>query len=362
MNIHFYKATNPTDTALDILEFENLTRRRFLKGAGGLLGAAALGACGASGEQAAAPTATVAATRIAETPRGSVTIPANPQRVVALFTHDLANALVLGLAVIAGPGETGQPDAPFPPYLVEMFGARLDSLTRIAYQPELNFEQIAALQPDVILSGIFGNYDPGYEKLDAIAPTVTYRYSEGEQFVLVPWQTVLRINGEQFGREAAAEEWIARFDARAADLRARLVTRWAGATFAVVGPAPEGVYVYGSAAGHIPITLSEKLGLKVADSVNALLAETGIQAQGGTTISFERLGDIDADILFVPISAGADGKPNRSEFEALTAQPLWSTLPAVRAGHVYEFTGDIFYESGPMAMAFLDVVERALLP
>jgi ABC-type Fe3+-hydroxamate transport system substrate-binding protein len=37
------------------------------------------------------------------------------------------------------------------------------------------------------------------------------------------------------------------------------------------------------------------------------------------------------------------------------------TRTAVQAGHVYEFTGDVWYESGPMVMAFLDVVERALL-
>lgn len=337
---------------------ERLTRRRFIIGAGAL-GLGLITGCG-PGEQVAAPTATVAATRTATTPRGPVAIPANPQRVVAVYTHDLANALVLGLPVIAGPGEAGQPGAPFPPYLVEMFGAKLDGVTRIAHQPEPNFEQIAALNPDVILAGIFGNYDPGYDKLDAIAPTVTYRYSEGEQFALVPWQTVLRINGEQFGREAAAEEWIARFEQRTSDLRTRLIPRWADATFALVEPAPDGVYVYGTAGGHIPITLSEKLGLSMADSVNALLAEAGIEAQGGTTISYERLGDIDADILFVPISVGADGTPSRTRFEALTAQPLWSTLPAVRAGQVYEFTGDIFYESGPMALAFVDVVERAL--
>ncbi|GAB4425798.1 MAG: hypothetical protein OHK0015_06120 [Chloroflexi bacterium OHK40] len=319
-----------------------------------------LAGCGRPG--ASAPTATVVATRTANTPRGPVTIPANPQRLVAIYSHDLANALALGLAVIAGPGENGQPGAPFPPYLVEAFGSRLDSVTRIAYRPELNFEQIASLQPDVILSGIFGPYDPGYEKLDAIASTVTYHYSEGDQYVLVPWQTVLRINGEQFGREAAAEEWISRFEQRAADLRTRLALRWAGTTFAVVEPLSDSVFLYGATSGHMPITLSEKLGLKLADSVSRLLAEAGIQEQGGTRLSLERLGEIDADVLFVLISAGATGTPDRSGFEVMTAQALWATLPAVQSGHVYEITGDIFYESGPMAMAFLDVVERALLP
>lgn len=339
---------------LVVPDIEDITRRDFLVG-----GAAALllGGCGGGDE------GTDVRTRTADTPRGHVDIPADPQRVVAVYTHDLANALVLGLPVIAGPGETGQPDASFPPYLRDMFGEELDGVARIAYQPELNFEQLALLRPDVILTGVFGGAadDPQYDRLDEIAPTVTYLYSEGEEYSIVPWRTVLRRNGEQFGREAAAEDWISRFEQRAADLRSRLEADWSGATYAIVGPYADQVYVYGSEAGHIPRTLSEDLGLVLADSVSRLVDEAGQLAQGGTGVSFEQVGAIDADILFVPVSASSDGTPDRSGIEALSEKPLWSTLPAVQAGQVHEFTGDIFYESGPMAMAFLDVVEESLL-
>ena len=339
---------------------ERLTRRRFIIGAGGLLGMAALGACGA-GEEAAAPTPTTEATRTVATPRGSVTIPAHPQRVAALYTHDLENALILGLPVIAGPGEQGRADAPFPPYLVEAFGAQLNGITQIVNRPEINFEQLAALQPDVILSGMFGNLDIGYDKLDAIAPTVTYRYSMGAEFTLMSWQEVLHQNGEQFGREDAAEAWITRFEQRAADLRERLVPEWRGATYAIVEPYGDQFWTYGATGGHTARTLTEELGIELADSVNRLLAEARQRSQGGGAVSYELLGAIDADIIFIPISAGADGTPDRAGVEAVTAQALWATLPAVQAGQVYEFTSDISYESGPMALAFLGLVERALL-
>jgi ABC-type Fe3+-hydroxamate transport system substrate-binding protein len=111
----------------------------------------------------------------------------------------------------------------------------------------------------------------------------------------------------------------------------------------------------------MPKTLSEDLGLVLADSVSRLLADAAQLAQGGAEVSLERLGEIDADILFIPVYAGSDGTPDRSGIEALAERSLWSTLPAVQAGEVYEFTGDITYESGPMAMAFLDVVEESLL-
>jgi iron complex transport system substrate-binding protein len=346
-------------TEISLPAIEDITRREFLIG-----GAAALllGGCEGSGNEEDTGEETNIRTRTADTPRGRVEIPADPQRLVALYTHDLANALVLELAVIAGPGETGQPDAPFPRYLRGMFGEELEDVTGIAYLPEINFEQLAALNPDVILSGIFGGAvdDPQYERLEEIAPTVTYLYSKGGEYSIVPWRTVLRKNGEQFGREAAAEDWISRFEDRAADMRERLASDWSGATYAIVQPYADQVYVYGSEAGHIPKTLSDELGLVLAESASRLVDEAGQLAQGGTEVSLERLAEIDADILFVPVFAGPDGTPDRS-IERLAERPLWSKLPAVRAGEVHEFTGDIFYESGPMAMAFLDVVERSLL-
>jgi iron complex transport system substrate-binding protein len=177
----------------------------------------------------------------------------------------------------------------------------------------------------------------------------------------VPWREVLRRNGAQFGREQAAEQWIARFAERAAALRDRVAARYAGATWALAYAEPEQLYLYGPRAGHTAATLTDEVGLRLAPGVERLLAEAGPLTQGGGPVSFERLGELDADIVFVPVSAGPDGRPDRSGVDALIAQPLWASVPAVAAGRVHEFTGDIWYESGPMATAFLDVVERALL-
>ena len=337
-----------------------ITRRRFLVGAGGLLGLSVIMGCGPE-EEATVPTATVAATRTVSTPRGSVTIPANPQRVVAIYTSDLENALILGLPLIGGPGEQGVAGATFPPYLIELFGAQLNGMSQIVQRPEINFEQIAALQPDLIFASYFSNFDIGYDRLDAIAPTVTIQHSKDGQNVPRPWQDVLRNSAAQFAREAAAEEWIARFEQRAADLRERLAPRWGGATFAIVDPSSSEIFVTGPQGGHIPSTLSEQLGLVFADSVRTLVAELDLLDSDGASVSYELLGEIDADILFVPVWAGPDGTTDRSGINMLTAQALWATLPAVQAGQVHEFSGDLWYTSGVTAMVFLDVVERTLL-
>jgi hypothetical protein len=99
MKIYFYKPTDLTDTELEILEFENLTRRRFITAAGGLVGAAALGACGAAEEQTSAPTATSSGSErtIAGVLGNTYTLSEPPARLHASGGTDMDNALALGV-------------------------------------------------------------------------------------------------------------------------------------------------------------------------------------------------------------------------------------------------------------------------
>ncbi|MCG8347912.1 MAG: hypothetical protein MI924_09055 [Chloroflexales bacterium] len=110
----------PTDlpaTDLEALEIElaeRLTRRGFIIGAGGLLGAAALGACAdqpVATDQEADPTAAAAAssgeTRVVEHALGEVAIPADPQRVITL--HDIGlTTMALHLGFQSKPDRFGR--------------------------------------------------------------------------------------------------------------------------------------------------------------------------------------------------------------------------------------------------------------
>lgn len=333
---------------------DDLTRRRFV--AAGAALTALLAGCG-GGEVRRPP---IADTRTADTPRGPVTLPADPQRVYAAYFHDLANALVLGLPVVAGPGEYGAPNDTLPAYLTDLFPRSVE-VELIPFSPELNHDRIAALGPDVILCSIFGSDATGYDKLDAIAPTVTHHYSTGEKYAVAPWRDVLRQNGSQFGREAEAQRWIAAFEERAAGLRERITSRWAGATWATVEPYPGELAVAGPAAGHVSATLTEELGLAPSPAVERLVAEAGIAAQGSASVSYERLGEITADIIFVPEYVPSGGTSEAAGRALLERNPLWRSLPAVAANRVHTFTQSLTNQSGPTASAFLDVVERTLL-
>ena len=125
--------------------------------------------CGTQ-EQAAAPTATVAATRTVRHAYGTTDVPLKPQRVIALDAFFTLTPLVeLGVPVIGSvslgspavyPGLSDQESA----NIVSIGNGRLGSL-----------ETVAALKPDLIIGIDF--VEPPYEELSQIAPTVINSYS-----------------------------------------------------------------------------------------------------------------------------------------------------------------------------------------
>ena len=102
---YFFRAQDLN--GLDIYVFENLTRRRFIIGASGLLGAVALGVCGA-GEEAAVPTITDGMVRIFPHARGTTNIPVQPQRVVLTNDFLLNPVLAADYTPIASGGGVGE--------------------------------------------------------------------------------------------------------------------------------------------------------------------------------------------------------------------------------------------------------------
>jgi ABC-type Fe3+-hydroxamate transport system substrate-binding protein len=79
-------------------------------------------------------------------------------------------------------------------------------------------------------------------------------------------------------------------------------------------------------------------------------------------LSFERLAELDADVLFWQVRQKDDGTPNRAAMRLATRSPLWSRLPAVQAGQVTEVVNRPWYFPGlTSAGVVLDDVERALL-
>jgi iron complex transport system substrate-binding protein len=331
-------------------DVEDITRREFLIGSAGLLLLPAGCGGGENGDEASGETRTV------EHEFGTVELPVKPQRVVAIYAAETDLALVLDLPLAAAPGEQGFSNAPFLEYQREAYPERVEGIEKIAFNPEVNYEEVASIKPDCILVPDFIG-EKMYEQLSRIAPTFVYEYHEkreGFEYGLANWRGSLRMVARAFGREDRAERFIADYEARAEDLRERLAERWSDATFAAVEPAPEHMFVFGRESSFTHRILFEDLGLTPASFL----------APDIQRLSLEALPQVDADVLFVAVFAYSAEEASGTRREVLTPyleSPLWQKIPAVQKDQVYEFVGDLTHTSPLTANAFLDVVEESLL-
>ncbi|MCG8352301.1 MAG: ABC transporter substrate-binding protein, partial [Chloroflexales bacterium] len=151
---------------------ERLTRRRFIIGASGLLGAAALGACGAgideSGDGAAAQEPTAEQRTITDDLGRSVEAPATPQRIVALHDIQVMRPLLdLGITPIAS---AAHPAADGAFRFVEDYDvSRVESVGLIG---EPNLETLVQLKPDLIIGTLSAQTDIFTDTMSEIAPTI----------------------------------------------------------------------------------------------------------------------------------------------------------------------------------------------
>lgn len=220
-----------------------ISRRRFLIGAAGITGAAALSACAAppanapSSQTQAPPAAAPATTTTAdafpvtiEHKFGSVTIPQEPKRVIALGYSDQDPILALGVKPIATRYWWGDESMPVFPWAVDELG---DAKPEVLNMNELNFEKIAALKPDLIVATYGGIKENEYETLSQIAPTLAQ--SGAYLDYGMPWQeTTLQI-GRALGREEQAKAVVADVEARFEAIRAQHPD-WAGKSVIVGSP------------------------------------------------------------------------------------------------------------------------------
>lgn len=308
---------------------ERLTRRRFIIGAGAL-GLGLITSCG-PGEQVAAPTA--AATRTVTDMYGTVEVPVDPQRVYCTYDDVLACAIALNFPVVGGPGERGSAANPFPAFLTP---DQVVGITKFDFYPTPNLEQLAALKPDLILNTV-----PDQEyvaNFNGIAPVFSY-----DVYGANGWRAGFQQLADTFDRSALAAEWLARLDARAAQLKAALQTT------------PPRSFALGSVTddGGLGVWLVQPAYAVMLDQVGFVEAPFMAGKRGEDVIlSRELIPTVDADI-FMFIDYSPETIAAREE---LVRSPLWPqgiTTFAVNSAQMY-----------PAPQAFLtlfDSIEKALL-
>jgi len=244
-----------------------------------------------------------------------VVVPANPERVIATYLED--NLVALGIKPVA---QWSVKDG------ASIQGYLQDSLEGIPTIPhDLPFEAVQALSPDLIIMDSASMVEGGkYDQYNKIAPT----YVIGTE-VNNDWRDELLRVGEVFGKKEEAEKVLENYEAKAKEAKEKIESTVGNPSVAAVWLTNGSFFVVSENLSSGAV-MYDDLGLKVPNVVKEISASgTG----NWNAISLEKLVELDAEHLFLINSDTANGSPTLNE-------KLWQSVPAVKAGNVYEFSPD----------------------
>jgi iron complex transport system substrate-binding protein len=218
---------------------------------------------------------------------GSTTINEKPERIVLVGLTEQDTLLALGVVPVATREWYGERPGAIFEWSQDKLG---DAPTpEVLPSVELNFEQIAALQPDVIVGLYSGTTAEEYETLSKIAPTV----AQPAEYVDygIPWQELTRKVGLIVGKSAEAEKLVADVEAQFASVRDEH-PEFANSTGVIASTwgFPDTYYAYHSQDPRNRFLTS--LGFVIPAEVDQMAQDTF-----GASISRERLDIVDVDAL-----------------------------------------------------------------
>ncbi|MEW6152951.1 MAG: ABC transporter substrate-binding protein [Actinomycetota bacterium] len=312
---------------------DELTRREFVAA---LTAAGLLAACGR--DRVTAPDG--AATRTVTSHNGPVEVPADPGRVVAAIGSFEIDMVAVGVMPVLTTSFAG-------PWV------KLGSSVKITENIPPDPEELLALRPDLMLGWNWVTAEPVYEKLVKIAPYVGLGESAAtagpgfENGPLKSWGTLFLSVCDVLGRRPEGERLVAELETRLD----RLAERRSGQPRLRVA--------------RIEFYKSGSFSWRGQDEDTAeLMRRIGLEVVGPATSerdqSLERLAEIDADRLIIPV--GSESIP-RAVYEEVAATPLFRAIPAVAAGRVDLVDARLWPGLGHLwARALVDDLERLYVP
>lgn len=269
-------------------------------------------------------------------------VPENPQRVVVLdFSFGLGVGLDVGLPIVGAPLDRMSDEALR--QRAEEAGA-----TSIGFVTEPSLEAIVALQPDLIV-GFAG--DPSmasgiYPQISQLAPTLLYTSTD--------WQGFYRLMAGFTGREDQVAADLDAYQARLADIRARMPDR----TVSVLRITSWDFQVYmDGPVTYAPFEVMRQAGVR----------RSAYETTDDPTLSMKRpdwedLAALDGDVLLY-IVGGTNDSDSDGRHEEVLANPLWQMLPAVQSGNVHRVPAATWMEFSGLASAnrVLDDLERYVI-
>ncbi len=251
---------------------------------------------------------------------GEATITKEPQRIVTLGWSDADHVAALGVAPVGAPKVTWGGNANLS---TDWFDTQLETFggvrpTRFDDADGNPIEEIAKLQPDLILATNSGITKDEYDKLSKLAPVVAYpTVAYG-----TPWRDSLETIGAALGRAKQAADVEARTTA-ALDAAKAKFPQLAGKTFIYGYVAPTDLSQIGfyTPSDLRPQMLTE-LGMKNAPFVEEKASRS---KEFYLTVSAEQASTLEADVFLTYITED-------SEVAVMTKDPLVGQVPAIRSG------------------------------
>lgn len=252
-----------------------------------------------------------------ESENGTVEVPADPQRVVALAYGGNVMSLDVPLVGI----DAWAIDNPnYEPYL--------DGVEEVS---EENLEKIIELDPDLIIGySTLQNID----KLEQIAPTVTFTYGK------VDYLTQHLEIGKLLNKEDEAQAYIDDFKERAQaageEVKAEIGE---DATVSVIENFDKQLYVFGDNWGRGTEILYQEMGLNMPEKVKEMALTDGFYALSQEVLP-EYMGDY---VIF-----SKDSEQDNSFQET----DLYKNTPAVKNNQVFEADAKKLYFNDPISLDY----------
>ena len=250
---------------------------------------------------------------------GSVEVPEDPQKVVALGWGDAETALALGVQPVGASDWVEFGGKGVGPWAEDLY----DEAPEIIATLEPDYEKVAALEPDLILDTKSSGDQERYDRLSEIAPTVGA--PEGGDNYLTTLDQQVDLVSQALGKDEEGKKLLADLDQKYEAAR-KAHPEFEGKSVTVAAKTSEGWGAYVEGAERVQFM--QKLGFKQSEKVAALKPE-GFTAP----VSEERLDDLDADLLVAfPIYI-----PDTE----VTGDAAFKRIPAVEDGRSLVLTEDL---------------------
>jgi iron complex transport system substrate-binding protein len=252
------------------------------------------------------------------TVNGDIEVPVHPQRIVA--EEYLGSLIALDVIPVGAPGLTLEN---------YYFKEALQGVADTGVYGKPSAEQILGLTPDLIITA---NGD-SYAQLSKIAPTVVIPYGD-----LKNAHEELTYFGELLGKESEAKAWLEKYDERIAAAKAKVdAVIPADATFSIMENADNKTWVYGDNFGRGGQPVYQALGRTPPAEIKDEIME-----KQWAEVSAEVLDKYAGDYIILT--------SNTLTVDDFKKEPIWSSLPAVKNGHLYVWTEEHSWYYDPIAV------------